>query len=187
MISTFEFKPGPRTAIDLERIVNMMLDVERIRLSVDPPDPPKSRAYKCKQENCDRAAYARGWCNAHYIRNRLGRDMGGILYNRTGGKTCVQCGKTLDGKGAYGFCANHYKKLKSNTIKLALISAFGGKCLHCGNVYPAAAFDFHHLGNKEHSISRLINDGPVKQICLEVSKCVLLCANCHRIEHANES
>jgi hypothetical protein len=43
------------------------------------------------------------------------------------------------------------------------------RCADCGQSHPAT-LDFHHLD-------------PAKE---EIAKCVVLCANCHRIRHWNE-
>lgn len=64
-----------------------------------------------------------------------------------------------------------------------MVAAMGGKCRTCGGVFPLAVYDFHHLGDKDYSPSNLMNNGSIKDIARELSKCVLLCANCHRIEH----
>lgn len=58
-----------------------------------------------------------------------------------------------------------------------------GECEKCGEARHYL-LDFHHLTNKSFTIS----EAPSKCISLEnlkleVSKCVLLCANCHRELH----
>lgn len=59
-------------------------------------------------------------------------------------------------------------------------------CSNCGFNGHHAALDFHHLGDKDESIARMINSAAsLKTILKEVSKCVVLCANCHRIEHCS--
>jgi predicted HNH restriction endonuclease len=61
------------------------------------------------------------------------------------------------------------------------------KCTVCGFNH-VAALDFHHEdpSQKEHDINRLISDGRFKKAYEEIQKCVVLCANCHRIHHHNE-
>ena len=59
-------------------------------------------------------------------------------------------------------------------------------CLDCGGVFPHYCMDYHHLDaeSKDNSISRLLKDGyGMVRIQEEIDKCVLLCANCHRIRH----
>lgn len=61
------------------------------------------------------------------------------------------------------------------------------KCVQCGQDHPAT-FDFHHVDSttKEASVSKLIKNRAFKRAMEEVKKCVVLCANCHRIYHHNE-
>jgi hypothetical protein len=60
-------------------------------------------------------------------------------------------------------------------------------CVQCGQNHPAT-FDFHHIdrSTKEASINKLIKNRAFKRAMEEVQKCVVLCANCHRIHHHNE-
>jgi len=50
--------------------------------------------------------------------------------------------------------------------------------------FPLAAYDFHHTGDKVQDPSTIIANGSVSDIAEEISKCVLLCANCHRVLHS---
>ena len=65
------------------------------------------------------------------------------------------------------------------------IEYLGGKCADCGGVFPREAFDFHHLDpkQKEFQLSDLLV-GKWENAKKELDKCVLLCANDHRIRHA---
>ena len=60
-------------------------------------------------------------------------------------------------------------------------------CIKCGFNHTAA-LDFHHVdpSNKTGSVNKLITDGRYKAAMEEVKKCVVLCANCHRIHHHDE-
>jgi hypothetical protein len=60
-------------------------------------------------------------------------------------------------------------------------------CTKCGFNHPAA-LDFHHEdpSTKTDSINQLISDGRFKAAMEEVKKCVVLCANCHRVHHHDE-
>jgi hypothetical protein len=43
---------------------------------------------------------------------------------------------------------------------------------------------FHHLGDKEHTICDMVRKGRSKKSILkEIAKCIVLCHNCHAIEH----
>jgi heterodisulfide reductase subunit B len=60
-------------------------------------------------------------------------------------------------------------------------------CTKCGFSH-VAALDFHHENpeEKEHNVNDLISDGRFKKAYEEIKKCIVLCANCHRIHHWNE-
>ena len=62
-------------------------------------------------------------------------------------------------------------------------------CLDCGNTDPVV-LEFHLvLGtrHKRYDVSRLVTQGYVwHRIREEISKCIVLCANCHRIRTAGE-
>lgn len=60
------------------------------------------------------------------------------------------------------------------------------ECKICGYNKCKAALEFHHLvaEDKEYAISRYKYSGiSIKSLELELQKCVLLCANCHREVH----
>jgi len=65
------------------------------------------------------------------------------------------------------------------------------RCQQCGYDKHSAALDFHHLdpSKKESSVHQLIN-GPrpnennIETLKKELEKCIILCSNCHREEHA---
>jgi hypothetical protein len=145
--------------------------------------PKNARAYTCAHGTCDSRAYAKGLCNAHYIRLRAGADMDAPIKHRTANALCTECDKPLDGKAGWGLCRAHYKRRRRAAIKAFFVEQKGGCCSACFGVFPLAAYDFHHLGDKDASIGNLIDGGSVESIEAEMSKCILLCANCHRIEH----
>jgi hypothetical protein len=61
------------------------------------------------------------------------------------------------------------------------------KCTQCGFNHPAA-LDFHHKdpSEKEGNLHRMISNGQFKKAEEEMKKCIVLCANCHRIHHHEE-
>jgi len=61
------------------------------------------------------------------------------------------------------------------------------ECTKCGFAHPAA-LDFHHTDptQKDGNIHRYIANGQYKKAYKEVEKCIVLCANCHRIHHYEE-
>lgn len=59
-------------------------------------------------------------------------------------------------------------------------------CADCG-ITDTRALDFHHLGAKSFSISAGVMAGlSTRLLKEEIKKCVVLCANHHRIQHAIE-
>jgi len=57
-------------------------------------------------------------------------------------------------------------------------------CAICGYNKCATALEFHHNGDKEFSIARMVTGTwGLKKIKEEMDKCDLLCTNCHRELH----
>ena len=139
---------------------------------------------KCTIENCQKSSLSKGLCNAHYLRMKKGREMTKPVRERNPTKTCIECGKKTNGKGGYMRCQGHYSLYKRKLIKQQLIEKLGGKCVKCNGIYPQAVFDFHHVSNKLFGISNEILNKSIEEIFKEAEKCILLCANCHRIHHA---
>ena len=53
-------------------------------------------------------------------------------------------------------------------------------CEKCGETDPRV-LEFHHVGQKDMEITRMTSGGlSLKRIQEEISKCQVLCANCHR-------
>ena len=71
-------------------------------------------------------------------------------------------------------------------IRIKAISYKGGKCEICGYSRCAEALEFHHLEfkKKDFGISAKGYTRGWKKVKLELNKCILLCANCHREIHA---
>lgn len=73
--------------------------------------------------------------------------------------------------------------LRRNNKRKA-VEHMGGTCHRCGGIFPDCCFDFHHKDPTE------VNDVPSrilhcswKRILEELSKCIMVCSNCHRIIH----
>lgn len=77
---------------------------------------------------------------------------------------------------------------KNKAFKHFLVMYKGGKCERCGYHKYEGALEFHHKNpaEKDLELSKWrLNYTVNRQIFLdEVDKCILLCANCHREEHA---
>ena len=75
---------------------------------------------------------------------------------------------------------------KINTITLMDIIKEEIGCVKCGKKFPPYMIDSHHIGYKKHLVSVLVKDGKIDLLLSEIQKCILLCANCHReIHHEN--
>lgn len=77
---------------------------------------------------------------------------------------------------------------KRKTRLLWAIDFLGGKCSKCGGVFDPCVYDFHHTQpeHKDFTIGENMLVGK-QRFEQEVKKCILLCANCHRLEHKKES
>jgi hypothetical protein len=56
-------------------------------------------------------------------------------------------------------------------------------CAICGEKrFPC--LDMHHIEEKKYSINRLVQEGAtLERLLAELAKCIVLCANCHRVVH----
>jgi hypothetical protein len=81
-------------------------------------------------------------------------------------------------------CISKVERDKNRSNKIRAVEYKGGKCENCGGEFHPSVFDFHHVNpqEKEFRISQLMRYTWEKQK-VELDKCVLLCANCHRLEH----
>ena len=92
-------------------------------------------------------------------------------------------------------CVNLLKRKKHTNATICWKEWAGGECITCGYKRCMAALDFHHRdpNTKEFLVSqraarvRLGSEGKrAKALEIEILKCDLLCANCHREIHAAE-
>ncbi len=68
--------------------------------------------------------------------------------------------------------------------KAQFIEKMGGECQDCHNTFPMCVYDFHHLDpNEKDNEPGFLFHRRLEVIEQELAKCVLLCANCHRIRH----
>jgi hypothetical protein len=57
-------------------------------------------------------------------------------------------------------------------------------CADCKGEFPPECMDFHHVKKKKFVVSRGIYHKSVAAIKAEIARCILICANCHRIRTA---
>jgi hypothetical protein len=96
----------------------------------------------------------------------------------------------LEGRGSYRCtkCRSEAVQRRRDKLKQKAINYKGGKCEKCGYSKCTAALDFHHV-EPEHKDFAIAKSGITRswdKIKIELDKCILVCANCHREEHAKE-
>lgn len=83
--------------------------------------------------------------------------------------------------------ARHNRRVmkRKQDNKERLMFHFGNCCADCGGVFPACAYDFHHLdpSTKDINAKNIATWSWEKAENEIVGKCVMLCATCHRIRH----
>jgi len=96
---------------------------------------------------------------------------------------CKNCGKTTNTRGfECNNCVSNRRRLEN---KKRAVQYLGGKCIKCGFNSHLAALEFHHLNpnEKDFTLGNRLNRKWDK-VQKELDKCILLCSNCHRIEHS---
>lgn len=84
-------------------------------------------------------------------------------------------------------CTQKLINARHEIKKIRLVQELGGKCTKCGWDKNPRALHFHHLDPKQKSFGISSKLGRKYETLLEeVKKCVLICANCHIIEHLVE-
>lgn len=109
-------------------------------------------------------------------------------------KVCSKCNEsknisefTLNGYINSGFegqckaCQNLYSKLRRKRVYGDIYSKYkSGPCKDCGKTYHPCQMHFDHLRDKKHNIGHLVTSS-TKKLEEEISKCDLVCANCHAL------
>ena len=95
-------------------------------------------------------------------------------------------------KRKYRQRAGYLKKAvtrRRKKLKVMAIEYKGGKCVFCGYNKCNDALEFHHIdpSNKGFSLSVRGLTRSWSKIKKELDKCILVCANCHRELHADNS
>lgn len=113
-----------------------------------------------------------------------------------GKRQCTSCEnyKELEefyknGKKYHTYCKSCLTKItltRQRKIKILAIDYKGGQCQRCGYNKYVGALDFHHLNPliKDDNWNNFKNRKFDSRFKLELDKCELLCANCHREIHA---
>jgi len=84
-------------------------------------------------------------------------------------------------------CGSCNTKIRRFRSKAAAVKYLGGKCSKCNWSGDQAALQFHHKdpNQKDFTIGNVANKS-WDSIKKEMEKCILLCANCHMIEHSTK-
>lgn len=158
-----------------------------------------------KNRERERRANNRASYNA-YIRSRRKRKTNVETVPYSASPSCADCGKPKEKPRGSAYCTacakkrdkkqkrTHYERNKQSVIEKAkakrksLLNFIRGikkekQCAHCG-CRDYRCLTFHHTGEKNFEISEFADNGASKaKILAEIEKCIVLCANCHMIEH----
>ena len=120
-------------------------------------------------------------------RNRRDRDH---YTRRQANGLCVKCGNPARPNKTECYDCFTIRMQERDQRKRRAVEYLGGKCADCGyQTEFLTVYDFHHKEERsdKKEISYLItaNVGWEK-LRRELDKCILLCANCHRIRHELE-
>lgn len=101
-------------------------------------------------------------------------------------RRCKRHGMTefwLEGRGYYRCkrCRMERVSRRRRKMKLMLVAEAGGRCVLCGYDRCVSALHFHHVdpATKRFHLSMQGATRSLAAARAEMSKCVLLCANCH--------
>ena len=83
----------------------------------------------------------------------------------------------------YKINSKEYYKFRRASVKQILIDLKGGKCEICGYNKSNNALEFHHINPLEKEFNISHSSAKLSSLKEEASKCMLLCANCHREIH----
>ena len=85
---------------------------------------------------------------------------------------------------------NSRKRNYREANKIWLVEHFGGECKHCKGKFSHHAFEFHHTHPEKKNLNLSKTAGHYhklesfkEKIKDEIPLVIMLCSNCHRIEH----
>jgi len=82
---------------------------------------------------------------------------------------------------------NKEKYLASNSRRKQLLKQYviqlkeSTPCNDCNKLYPYYVMDFDHLSDKVGLIAKFVRDNNKTGLEKEITKCDIVCSNCHRI------
>ena len=110
-------------------------------------------------------------------------------------RTCQHHGETIfaarsDGRGGIRWrclkCETEAVQKRRDKLKIMAIAYKGGKCQVCGYCKCIEALEFHHINPLEKEFTISGGTRSFESLKLELDKCILLCANCHRELHSGK-
>ena len=98
---------------------------------------------------------------------------------------CANCHRLRHAALDFGRSRHREVELRRQR-KLRAVRYMGAICQGCARDGSAAIFEFHHVdaASKEYGISQAGFPYRWERVLVELAKCVMLCANCHREVHA---
>jgi transposase len=84
-----------------------------------------------------------------------------------------------DGRFRCGRCRSEAVTKRRRSLKRILVEEAGGGCVLCGYSRCDRALEFHHLDPRAKKFQITSHTRSLAKLRAEVSKCVLLCSNCH--------
>lgn len=79
----------------------------------------------------------------------------------------------------------HRQKLRADNQKLLWEFFFLNPCKRCGETNPVV-LELDHLSDKKYNISDIIYCHTWESVLKEISKCQVLCSNCHKKKTAKD-
>tara|TARA_R100000963_G_C4567576_1_gene53800 strand:+ start:31 stop:495 length:465 start_codon:yes stop_codon:yes gene_type:complete len=107
-----------------------------------------------------------------------------VLRKKTG--CCKEIWRTIEGyKESVQYDKRRKKFLYDKIQEMVNNEKSSRGCQQCGYNKSPFALDFHHINKKTKNVSYWFKTSyeQLKKIKKEWAKCIVLCANCHRIEH----
>lgn len=104
-------------------------------------------------------------------------------------QVCKTCNREHQSKWWNENKIEQQDRVKKNRKRLKLVGLeykLQNPCIICNETNPLC-LDFDHLRDKEKEVSQMILKGAsTERVLKEISKCQVLCSNCHRIKTAIE-
>ena len=130
--------------------------------------------------DCGKPYYAKGRCRVCYYRQRRHDNPDKHRKLRLATK------KRVEGVNPekYKAIRTKYARKRRKEVRELIKQLKSVPCMDCNTMYPSFVMDFDHVperGEKSALVSRMTSSASRKQILGEISKCDVVCSNCHRI------